>query len=308
MESKLRRLMNLVTALLHAEWPKTRDELRAGLREYYAEDDASFRRQFERDKDEIRAMGIPLITGFAPDTDPPLTGYRIDRSRYRGDLPDLTPDELAALHLANNLVRLGDAPSDDPFWRLGGRPDESEVAAVARLPGEPALRDLMDAIAERRTATFNYHGVERVVEPHRLAFRNGHWHVKGHDRTRGGERQFRVDRFESAVERGEPGGFERPQKASGVEDRPAWRYGDDEPLMARLAVDAPHVPWVLGHLGEAGVVDRLEDGSVIIEEEVCNREAFRSFVLTFLEGAEILGPRELRDDLIRWLEGMAWAT
>lgn len=167
MESKLKRLMNLVTALLHADWPKTRDELRADLREYYAEDDASFRRQFERDKDELRAMGIPLITGSAPDTDPPVTGYRIDRSRYQGDLPDLTPDELAALHLANNLVRLGDTPSDDPFWRLGGQSDKPDVAAVAQLPGEPALSDLMDAIAERRTATFDYHGVERVLEPDR---------------------------------------------------------------------------------------------------------------------------------------------
>jgi predicted DNA-binding transcriptional regulator YafY len=163
----------------------------------------------------------------------------------------------------------------------------------------------MDAIAERRTATFSYHGVERVLEPHRLAFRNGHWHVKGHDRTRDGERQFRVDRFQSEVGRGEPGGFERPQKASVVEDRPAWRYGDDEPVTARLAVDAPHVPWVLGHLGEAAVANHREDGSVVVEEVVCNREAFRSFVLTFLEGAEILGPPELRDDLIGWLEGMA---
>jgi predicted DNA-binding transcriptional regulator YafY len=90
-----------------------------------------------------------------------------------------------------------------------------------------------------------------------------------------------------------------------VEDRPAWRYGDDEPVTARLAVDAPHVPWVLGHLGEAAVANHREDGSVVVEEVVCNREAFRSFVLTFLEGAEILGPPELRDDLIGWLEGMA---
>ena len=61
----------------------------------------------------------------------------------------------------------------------------------------------------------------------------------------------------------------------------------------------------LGHLGEAAVANHREDGSVVVEEVVCNREAFRSFVLTFLEGAEILGPPELRDDLIGWLEGMA---
>jgi proteasome accessory factor B len=297
--------MNLVTALLHAEWPKTREELRAGLRDHYSDNDETFRRTFERDKDELRTMGIPLVTGYSPNFDPPVVGYRIDRSLFRSHLPGLTPDELAALHLANNLVRLGDAPSDDPFWRLGGRPDESEVTAVARLPEEPALRVLMDAVAERRTATFTYHGVERVVEPYHLAFRNGRWHLKGHDRTRGGERQFRIDRFESEVERGVPDGFDRPERVPGVEERPAWRYGDDEPVTARLAVDAAHVPWVLSHLGDAAVVEQREDGSAVFEEEVCNREAFRSFVLTFLEGAEVLGPHELRDDIVTWLEGMA---
>ncbi|MBC8364481.1 MAG: WYL domain-containing protein [Actinobacteria bacterium] len=305
MESKLKRLMNLVTALLHAEWPRTRDELRAGLREYYPDDDESFRRQFERDKDELRSMGIPLVTAPSPDYDPPVTGYRIDRSRYRGRAPDLTPDELAALHLANSLVRLGGSPDAGPFWKLGGRPDNADVAAVARLPEEPALQILMDAVAERRTATFTYHGVERVVEPHLLAFRNGRWHIKGQDRTRGGQRQFRVDRLESEVAVGGPSDFDRPKRVSKVEDRPAWRYGDDDPVTALLLVDAAHAPWVTGHLGESAVVETMTDGSVVVAEEVCNREAFRSFVLTFLDGAEILGPAELRDDIVAWLRKMA---
>ena len=300
--------MNLVTALLHAEWPKTRDELRSGLREYYSENDETFRRQFERDKDELRSMGIPLLTASSPNHDPPVTGYRIDRKRYRGKAPDLTPDELAALHLANSLVRLGGSPDENPFWKLGGHPDNADVEAVARLPEEPALRILMDAVAERRTATFNYHGVERVLEPHLLAFRNGRWHVKGHDRTRGEQRQFRVDRLESEVELGDPDDFDRPQRASQVGDRPAWRYGDEDPVTARLLVDAPHAPWVIGHLGESTVVERRADGSIVAAEEVCNREAFRSFVLTFLDGAEILEPPELRRDLEDWLQGMAWAT
>jgi ABC-type dipeptide/oligopeptide/nickel transport system ATPase component len=60
-----------------------------------------------------------------------------------------------------------------------------------------------------------------------------------------------------------------------------------------------------GRIVEGQVLYHREDGSVVVEEVVCNREAFRSFVLTFLEGAEILGPPELRDDLIGWLEGMA---
>ena len=36
-----------------------------------------------------------------------------------------------------------------------------------------------------------------------------------------------------------------------------------------------------------------------------NRSAFRSFVLGFLDHAEVLGPSELRDDMVAWLERVA---
>ena len=304
-ESKLGRLMNLVAALLAAERPRTRDELRAGLRGFYAESDESFRRTFERDKDELREMGIPIETLAVPATDPPETGYRIDPDRYRGSLPDLTTDELAALHLANRLVRLGDGIDEEPFWKLGGRPDSGAVDRLATLPDDPALPALMDAVVERRIVTFGYRGVTRVVEPHRLALRNGNWHLKGHDRTRGEVRQYRVDRIETDVDAGPSDGFDRPPRTADVEDRPAWRYGDDEPVTARLLVDAHHVPWVAGHLGEEAIVEERADGAVVVEESVCNRAAFRSFVLTFLEGAEVLGPDDLRREVVEWLEGLA---
>jgi predicted DNA-binding transcriptional regulator YafY len=55
------------------------------------------------------------------------------------------------------------------------------------------------------------------------------------------------------------------------------------------------------------VVDTRPDGSVEVELEVTNRESFRSFVLIFLDHAEVLGPPELRQDIIAWLSELVEA-
>src|SRR5258706_572554 len=76
--TKLERLLNLIAALIHTVVPMTADEIREEVEGYGGTNDASFHRAFERDKDELRAMGVPISVGFVPGTDPPLTGYRID--------------------------------------------------------------------------------------------------------------------------------------------------------------------------------------------------------------------------------------
>ena len=126
--------------------------------------------------------------------------------------------------------------------------------------------------------------------------------MSGRDRTRDAGRRFRVDRIDGTIAVGPPGGYERPRRPVEIGEDPAWRYGTDEPVEARLAVDAAHVPWVIGHLGAESVVEHRDDGSVVVAEEVVDRAAFRSFVLAFLDGAEILAPEDLRDDLVVWLE------
>ncbi len=52
------------------------------------------------------------------------------------------------------------------------------------------------------------------------------------------------------------------------------------------------------------VTERRDDGSVVLELEVTSRSGFRSFLLSFLEHAEVLGPPELRTDVIAWLEAL----
>ena len=87
-----------------------------------------------------------------------------------------------------------------------------------------------------------------------------------------------------------------------VGDELPWCYGEKAPVYARLQVDARHVPWVVEYLGTTTVVEHRDDGSVIVETEVRKPEVFRSFALMFLEGAEILEPPDLRQDICSWLE------
>jgi proteasome accessory factor B len=152
--------------------------------------------------------------------------------------------------------------------------------------------------------TFGYRGDARTIDPHRLSFSRGRWYLDGFDHDRQADRQFRLDRIEGDVTVGEAGSFERPPAPADRGTQP-WLIGGDEPVTARLAVDGDQAGWALDHLADAQIIERHDDGSVIVELEVTNRDAFRSFVLGFLEHAEVLAPDELRAELVEWLEGIA---
>jgi proteasome accessory factor B len=142
------------------------------------------------------------------------------------------------------------------------------------------------------------------VDPWRLSFRNGHWYLAGHDHDAGEERVYRLDRIESDVEAaGADAAFDRPPPGDPLLP-PPWELGGGDPLMARLLVDAGQAGWAAGHVGPEAVEERRPDGSVVLAVRVTNRDAFRSFVLGFLDHAEVLGPPELRAELVEWLEGL----
>ncbi|MDQ6615147.1 MAG: WYL domain-containing protein, partial [Actinomycetota bacterium] len=145
----------------------------------------------------------------------------------------------------------------------------------------------------------------RLVDPWRLSFRNGQWYLAGWDHSRGGSRTFRLDRVETAPEpAGEPGAFERPSAGSAAPP-PPWQIGDDEEVVATLLVDAGQATWAINAAGSAALAERRPDGGVVLAITVTNREAFRAFVLGFLDHARLLGPPTLVDDLVDWLERVA---
>lgn len=309
---RLERLVNLVAALIDTPRPLTRSEIRARI-DGYSDDDEAFRRNFERDKEVLREMGFPLTT-VAPDpAHPEDVGYRIPRELYELPDPGLDESELAALRLAASAVQLEGQGGAETVVRalrkLGGAVGEDEPGGedsrIAALPGAEAAAVAFAAVAERRRLEFRYHGADRAVDPWRLSFHRGHWYLSGFDNARGGERQFRLDRVEGELAATGPvGAFQRPD-VSQTGPPPPWRLGEDEEVAALLLVDAEQAPWAYQALGAEAAKLTRPDGGVEFEVAVTNRDAFRSFVLGFLDHAEVLGPESLRADMVDWLETIA---
>jgi len=295
--SKLERLLNLTAALLDSAVPLTAEQIQRRVTGYPPERSA-FRRMFERDKADLREMNVPLTIAPDPDTDPPVDGYLINRSEYVGADVRFEPDELAALHLATNLVRLDGA--ERGLVKLGGgaADDESQIGLI---PFDDLLATLVSAAAGQRAVRFTYSDAERTVEPWRLSFAKGHWYLSGWDRLREDDRLYRVDRLDGPIR--DVGKAEHPvTNTSDPGSLRGWELGDSDPVAAVVKIDPDHAAWA-HHV--FGGVEPSPDGSFVARVQVRNIEAFRSAVITFLDHAEIVSPPAIRDDMVRWLEAQS---
>ncbi|CAB4610927.1 unannotated protein [freshwater metagenome] len=316
-DDKFERLMNLTAALLDAERPLSAEYIHEHVAGYTS-DGESYRRAFERDKADLLELGIPIVLLQIPGESLGTLGYRIERTDYELPDPELDPEELAALHLALRAVRVGESETlgTRALWRLGGvlgadddNPDASELALGA-LPTDPSLIPLFGAVLERRVATFTYGTSEgeatRSLEPWRLEFQRGHWYVLGFDIDRQGERNFRVDRIVGPIETGPAGAFSPSGESRGERPFRPWNPdgSGDQPVTAILRVDGEHAVTATELLGTETIRDVEIDGATIYEVPVTSWPAFRSFVLSFLDHAELIGPPELRSDLVDWLGTM----
>jgi len=312
---RLERLVNLVVALLDTERPLTREELRQRVGGY-SEDNDNFHRNFERDKDLLRQMGIPVVAEALGANLPPelATGYRIPRDLYELPDPGLDAEELMALSLAVSAVAFdgsAQGAATTALWKLAGAgpaapqgPGQAgPQSPVADVAADERVSALFSAVTERRVVRFKYSGVARRVDPYRLSYRQGKWYLAGFDHGREGERLFRTDRVSGPiVVEDVAGAFERPHGAASGPP-PPWRLGEDEEIVVDLRVDASQAPWVSSLAGTAD--EPSGDGPVYFQLPVTNRAAFRGFVLGLLDHAEVLGPPEVRDEMVYWLTSLA---
>lgn len=301
---RLSRLLNLYALLTETPRPVTARQIREQLDADYGPNDVAFRRNFERDKEELRNLGIDISVEEVVDGEVPELGYRVPRSARALRVPDLDADEAAALQLAVSLVRLDGGDGGSGLWKVGaaGTPEGEGIAA---LPAHPQLGPLFTAVAERRTARFGYRGEPRVVDPYRLDFARGRWYLLAFDHGRDAERWFRLDRMDAAPALGPPGAYELPTTGVPGSVPDPWSLPFDEPVTARVAFDAGAAPVARAVLGEEAIVAEDDGGGVVAELEVTHRDGFRSFVLGFLEHAEVLAPPDLRADIVAWLEDLA---
>ena len=221
------RLVNLVIALLGTRQYVSAAKIRSIVPGYEPDDgteraDEAFKRMFERDKAELREIGVPLETGrtSAFDTE---DGYRIARVDY--ELPEitLTGEEAAAVGLALRLWQSAQLAGAAQSALVKLRAAGVEVDAGRGVPiqprldaGEPAFEPCYAAARDRRVLTFDYRRPDeaaphrRRVQPWGVVAWHGHWYLVGHDLDRQAPRVFRLSRVTGTPRASGPAGAYSP--------------------------------------------------------------------------------------------------
>lgn len=210
--AKTERLLNLVIALLYTRQALSKARIRSAVPQYADSTDEAFDRMFERDKDELRALGIPLRTEALDAFFDDEAGYRIDRREYELPAIEFTPDEVAVIGVASRAWSQASlaGPAAQALRKLqaaGVEHDEASVAGIEPLlhTKEPAFESVRTATIAGQPIRFGYQrgrgteAMERHIQPWALTNWHGKWYVTGFDLDRDAARVFRLDRVTSAV-------------------------------------------------------------------------------------------------------------
>ena len=306
------RLVNLVICLLSTRQYLTAERIRSAVPGYERADgsresDDAFKRMFERDKAELRDMGIPLETGRNSyfDTD---DGYRISRRDYELPPVEFEPAEAAAVGLAARLwqsATLGE-PARAALIKLRAAGTDVQAGgtpgAVPQVDAsDPSLPALIDAARLARPVRFDYlkagsgTAQRRTLEPWGVLSWRSRWYVAGFDRDRGEPRSFRLSRITGKVETfGTAGEFTRPDKANLLE------------MVAGRDPEASNVAKIRVNGGTAGQLRRIADSDLDGELTITYTELpwLARQVASAGSSVTVLSPPELVDAVVERLRAV----
>ncbi len=308
---KTERLLNLVVCLLATRRYLTAEQIRQAV-PGYPEGTEAFKRMFERDKEELRELGIPLETGSDGDEE---AGYRIQRQAY--ELPEITlsRDEAAVLGLAARVwqrASLAEAASGALQKLRAAGVDTDEAASLGIEPRvdthEPSFPSLWRAVRDRRPVTFDYQGVgrsapqRRHLEPWGVVSRRGRWYVAGHDRDRGQVRVFRLSRILGEVGPDGPAGTVVVPEGTDIREivtSSASPAPDRRTATVRLRRDAAHGirRWAANVRREDADWDTAELGFADVDW-------LAEYLAGFADDVVVTGPPDVRDAMIQHLKAV----
>lgn len=220
---KSERLLNLLIMLLVQRHFVSKAQIRKILYSDLRSDDA-FEKKFERDKEELRGLGVPIEVGQMDPYFDDEPGYRVRAEEFALPQIDLTGDEAAVVGLASRVweqATLARATTE-AVRKLSASGVEVDLAALdiaqSRLTAEePAFEAFWEAIAERIPLTFEYHRsgtaepATRHLQPYGVTRYSGRWYAVGFDTDRQEERVFRLSRIQGEARKdGRSGCYEIP--------------------------------------------------------------------------------------------------
>ncbi len=222
---KSERLLNLLITLLVSRTYVSKERLRQVIAEYReASSDEAFEKMFERDKDDLRRLGVPIEVGSVETLFEDEPGYRVERSAFELPEIELSPEEAAVVGLAARVWQhagLASATSDALVkLKAGGVEVDREALNVVQpqlAVDEPTFEVIWECLRTRTPVTFEYRKSasttvsERHLQPWGVVTYRGRWYVVGFDVDRGAPRLFRLSRVQGEVRRdGRSGAYAVP--------------------------------------------------------------------------------------------------
>jgi predicted DNA-binding transcriptional regulator YafY len=305
MQRVIERILNLLAYLLTVNHPVTADDIRNTVAGYDQETDAAFRRTFERDKDLLRSLGVPLTMG-AMDVWEVEHGYVIPPGEYAIADPGLTEEERSALMVAAQAVQFaGQTTGLSAIFKLGGASPVLDAPNIGADLGHDlsTLGILFGAIASQTVVEFDYSHKKRRAKPYALAHRFGHWYLAAPEvGVDGVVKAFRVDRMDNLVASEDTGAFTRPPDFDPAAVIPTG--GNDGQPTAHATVEFD--------LDVAQIVPRQISGASVVAQDaksttysvpIRSEQSFIGWVLSFDDKAAIIEPEHLRLALVGHVAG-----
>ena len=210
MSRKSERLVNLTIALLATKRYLTKSEIFRTVEGYEGSPEA-MERMFERDKDDLRSLGITIELGTFDPIFEDEAGYRITPSSYQLHLGELDGTDIALLSLAATAWSGAalERESTSALIKLSSMGIDSDSEALSLLTPQVSGTDqnfvlVTDAIVRRSEIEFEYLSADlskqvRTIAPYSMRGESGSWYLVGLDRAKDSVRTFRLDRIVSEV-------------------------------------------------------------------------------------------------------------
>ncbi|HEX2316423.1 MAG TPA: YafY family protein [Thermomonospora sp.] len=309
---KTERLLNLVVCLLATRRYLTAEQIRRAV-PGYPDSGEAFKRMFERDKEELRELGVPLEVGSEDGAGE--AGYRIPPRDY--ELPELhlTPDETAVLGLAARVwqrASLAEAASGALLKLRAAGIEASETDSLGIEPRvdteEPAFPAVWEAVKDGHPVAFDYQGVGRTsvtrrhLEPWGVVSRRGRWYVVGFDTDRQDTRVFRLSRIVGDVTPDGPAGSVTVPE--GVDVRAIAFERIEPPAESRPATVRLRAGAAQGLRRWATGVRRADDEWDEATLTFGEAERFAPYLARFGGDVVVLDPPDLRDAVIQHLKAV----
>ena len=308
---KTERILNLTICLLVSGRYLPKSRIREAVEGYHNLSDAAFERTFERDKDELRSLGVPIEVGSF---DPLLMTSPATGS---------SPRSLHCRPSTWTLRRL-------PWWGCGtslaarehGRVDQKRhrQAASGRrgagclaacFPGAirsgigAGLRSAVERRPRPRRVSFTYRdGDQRTLEPWGLTSFKGRWYVIGRDVDRAATRMFKLSRMTDLPKRvSRAGSYEVPADLD--LRRLARSLAPRSRDTAVLAIRAGKAPG-LARRGEPATSQvKLPPGFAVYAVGFSDLHSAAEEITQYAADVVVLEPAELREQVVRGLTAVA---